>query len=69
MVEPDVAADRRQPCTPCHVGGLGSGIEDVAQPRDRQACLVKILPNLRETQYRRAHAAGKDVEGHEFTDR
>ena len=30
---------------------------------------MKVLPNLRETQHRRAHPAGQDVEGHELADR
>jgi hypothetical protein len=66
MVEVDVAADRRQPRARRHIGRLGSGVEDVAEPQDRQARLVKVLPNLRETQHRRAHAAGQDVKGDEL---
>src|SRR4029077_9728459 len=66
MVEVDVAADRRQPRARRHIGRLGSGVEDVAEPQDRQARLVKVLPNLRETQHRRAHAAGQDVKAYEL---
>src|SRR5262245_34359100 len=28
---------------------------------------MKILPDLRQTQYRRTHPPGQDVEGHKFT--
>src|SRR6185295_13875013 len=69
MVEFDVPADIRQPRTCRRIGGLGSGVENVAQPRDRQARLVKVLPKLRETQHRRTHPASEDVEGHELADR
>jgi hypothetical protein len=68
MVEGDVAADRRQPRARRAIGRLGSGIEDVAEPQDRQARLMKILPDLRETQDWRAHPAGQEVEGHELAD-
>ena len=30
---------------------------------------MKVLPDLRKTQYRRAHPAGQDVEGDELADR
>jgi len=30
---------------------------------------MKVLPDLRETQHRRAHPASQDVEGHELADR
>src|SRR5262245_201197 len=69
LVEFDVAADRRQPRAPGRIGRLGRGVENVAQPQDRQACLVKVLPYLRETEHRRAHPASQDVEGHQLADR
>ena len=69
VVEFDVAADRRQPRAAGRVGRLGGGVEDVAEPRDRQPRLVKILPDLRQPQHRRAHPARQHVEGDEFADR
>ena len=58
-----------RPRARCHIGRLGGGVEDVAEPRDRQARLVKVLPDLRKTQHRCAHPAGQDVEGHQLADR
>ena len=52
-----------------HIGRLRRRVEDVAQPRDRKARLVKVLPDLRKTQNRRVHPASQDVEGDEFADR
>src|SRR5262249_26975800 len=69
MVELDVAADRRQPRAPRRIGRFGRGVENVAKPQDRQARLVKVLPNLRETHPRRAHPTSHDVKGHELADR
>jgi hypothetical protein len=69
VVEPDVAADRRQPGACDGIRRLGRGVEDVAQPRDRQARLVKVLPDLREPQHRRAHAPSQDVERHQLAHR
>ena len=65
-MSPRIAGSRARPDG---IGRLRGGIEDVAQPRDRQARLVKVLPDLREAQHRRAHPAGQDVEGDEFADR
>ena len=50
-------------------GRLRRGVENVAEPRDRQPGLVEILPDLREAQHRRADAAGQHVEGDELADR
>src|SRR6266508_4660564 len=69
MVELDVAADRGQPRAPHRIGRFGRGVENVPQPQDREARLVKVLPNLRETQHRRAHPASQEVEGHQLADR
>src|SRR5262249_17223014 len=66
MVELDVAADRRQPRASGRIGRLGRGVENVAQPQNRQPRLMKVLPYLRETQHRGAHPASQDVEGHEL---
>ena len=65
-MSPRIAGSRARPAD---VGRLGGGVEDVAQPRDRQARLVKVLPDLREAQHRRADPAGQHVEGDEFADR
>jgi hypothetical protein len=51
---PRIAGSRARPR---RIGRLGSGVENVAQPQDREARLMKILPNLRETQHRRANPA------------
>ena len=69
VIERDVAADRRQPRARGRIGRLGGGVEDVAQPRDRQPRLMKVLPDLRKPQHRRAHPAGQHVEGHQLADR
>src|SRR5258706_5335709 len=69
VVEGDVAADRRQPRAPHHIGLLRRGVEDVTKPQDRQARLVEVLPHLRETQHRRTDPACQNVEGDEFADR
>ena len=69
MLERDVAADRRQPRPPGRISRLGRRIEDVAQPRHRQARLVKVLPDLREAQHGRVHPAGQNIESHQFADR
>ena len=59
VLERDVAADRRQRGAARIVGGLGRRVEDVAEPRDRQARLLEILPDLRQAQHRRADPAGQ----------
>src|SRR6185312_12552488 len=43
--------------------GLWARVEDVAEPFDREAGLMKILPDLRDPQNRHAHAAREHVEG------
>ena len=69
MLEGDVAADRRQRRARRVEGRLRRGIEDVAEPRDRQPRLMEILPDLRQPQHRRADAAGQHVEGDQLADR
>src|SRR4051795_5080622 len=66
VLEPDVAPDRRQPRAGGGVRRLRRAVEDVAEPRDRQSRLMKILPDLRETQHRGRHPPREDVEGHEL---
>ena len=69
VVETDIAADRRQARPRRRVSRLSRGIEDVAQPLHRQPRLVKVLPDLRKPQDRRADPAGQHVEGDELADR
>ena len=69
MFEGDLAADRRQCGTPRTEARLRHGVEDVAQPSDRQAGLMEVLPHLRQAQHRHADASGQHVEGDEFADR
>ena len=70
VVETDIAADRRQP-RPRRRVKVGSAVVLRMSPSrcDRQPRLVKILPDLRQTQHRRADPAGQHVEGDEFADR
>jgi hypothetical protein len=39
-----------------------NGVENVAQSRDRQSGLVEVLPDLGNTQDRRADPPGQDIE-------
>src|SRR5713101_6055849 len=68
VVEGDIAADRRQRRARRIVARLRRGVEDVAEPRDREPGLVKILPELRQSQHWRAHPAGKDIESDQLAD-
>ena len=68
MLERDIAANRRQRGARRVEGRLGRGVEDVAQPRDREARLVEILPDLGQPQHRPADPAGQDVEGDQLAD-
>src|SRR3954454_24207426 len=69
VLEPDVAPDPRQPRAGGGVSRLRRVVEYVAEPRDRQSRLMKILPDLREPQHRGRHPPREDVEGHELADR
>ncbi len=51
------------------IGRLRRRVENVAETRDRQPRLVKILPHLRQAQHRRADPARQHVEGDELADR
>src|SRR5262249_50864438 len=62
MLERDVAADRGEGCPSGIEGWFRRGIEDIAEPRHRQAGLMKILPDLGEPQHRRAHPSGQHIE-------
>ena len=52
MLESDLAADRRECGAPRTEARLRHGIEDVAEPRDRQTGLMEVLPDLRQAQHR-----------------
>src|SRR4051794_38823673 len=69
MIEPDAAADRRHSRAPRRKSRFSDRVEDVTQPRDRQARLMKVLPDLRQTEHRRTHPASQDIEGHKLADR
>ena len=43
-------------------------VENIAEPLDGEARLVKLLPDLSNPQHRHAHPAGQHVEGHQFSD-
>ena len=69
VLETDLAPDRRQRGA-CRIEGrLGRGVEDVAQPLDRDPRLMEILPDLREPQHRRADPPGEHVERNQLADR
>ena len=68
MLELHRALDRRQRGA-AGAGGFRRGVEDVAQPLDRQPRLVEILPELGEPQHRLADALGQHVEGDQFAHR
>jgi hypothetical protein len=68
VLECHLARDRRQRGAARIVGRLGRGIEDVAQPLDRDAGLVEVLPDLSEPEHRRAHPSRQDAEGDELAD-
>src|SRR5262249_30876638 len=69
MLEGEITTDRWQSSSSGIEGWLCRGIEDVAQPCHRQARLVKILPDLGETQHRRAHPSSQHVEGNKLAHR
>src|SRR5579864_8202231 len=69
MIECNRPPDRREHSTTNAGSRLRAGIENVPEPFDRQAGLMEILPDLRDTQNRRAHAARQHVEGHQSADR
>src|SRR5262249_60465756 len=50
-------------------GWFRRGIEDIAEPCHRQARLVEILPDLSETQHRRAYPSCQQVEGNKLAHR
>src|SRR5580693_7723933 len=66
MLERDVAADGGERGAARAVDRLGRGIEDIAKPLDRQARLMKILPDLGEAQHRCTDTTGQEVEGDQF---
>jgi hypothetical protein len=68
MLKCDNAADRRQYGTADADHGLRASIEDVPESLDREACLMKVLPDLGDAQHRHTHAVGQHVEGHQLAD-
>ncbi len=54
---------------PALQAGSGGGVEDVAEPRDRDARLMEILPDLRQPQHRLRDPARQHVEGDQLADR
>ncbi len=68
VLEPDVADQRGKRGLRRVVGRLDRRVENIAQPRDRQARLMKVLPQPGEPQHRRADPARQHVEGDEFAD-
>src|SRR5262249_52719731 len=69
MIERDIATDCQQPRSRRQVSRFGSRVEDVAKSQDRQARLVKILPDLRKAQHRRVDSPGQDIESNELAHR
>src|SRR6516165_11992518 len=69
VFEGDVAADRGEGCPSGIEGWFRRGVEDIAEPRYRQAGLMKILPDLGEPQHRRAHPSGQHIESNQLADR
>ena len=49
--------------------GFGRRVEDVAETRDRDLHLLKVLPQLRQAKDRLHHLACDHIEGDEFADR
>ncbi|OIQ74172.1 hypothetical protein GALL_441820 [mine drainage metagenome] len=66
MVERHVAANGRQRGTGRIEPGFRRRVENIAEPLHREPCLVKILPDLGEPQYRLAHASRQHIEGDQF---
>src|SRR5262249_5372358 len=69
MLEGDVAADRRESCPSGIEGWFRRGIEDIAEPRHRQAGLMRNLPDLGEPRPRAAHPSGQHIESNQLADR
>jgi hypothetical protein len=59
VLESDVTANRRECRAARIVDRLGRAIEDVAEAFNRQARLMKVLPDLGQAQDRRTDTAGQ----------
>jgi hypothetical protein len=59
MIESNRAPDVRQGRAPRRERRFGMRVEDVAEARDRNPRLMKILPHLREAQHRLRHMPGQ----------
>jgi hypothetical protein len=66
MIEGDVAADQRQRRARGIEGRLRRRVQDIAEPGDRHPRLMKILPELRQSQHGLGDPARQHVEGDEF---
>src|SRR5262250_540820 len=69
VLEHNIAANGGQRSAGRIVSRLRCGIEDVAEPRNRDARLVEVLTQLREPQDRLRHTSRQHIEGDEFADR
>ena len=47
---------------------FGGGVENIAQACHGNAHLLKILPQLRQPDYRRGHLPGQHIEGNQLAD-
>jgi hypothetical protein len=66
VIQRDIPLDRGQRGARGIVGRLGGGVEDVAEPCNRHAHLVEVLPHLRQAQHRLVHPHGEDIERDEL---
>src|SRR5258708_6710787 len=66
VFEPDIADQRGQGGFGRAVRWLDGRIEDIAEPRDRQPGLMKVLPQPGQPQHRRTDPARQHVESNEF---
>ena len=69
VLEADLAAQRRQRRRGRAQRRLRRGVQDVAEPLDRNPRLLEVLPQLRQPQHRRADAPGEHVERDQLADR
>lgn len=68
MIEGDVAPECREAGSVGIETRLPRGVKDVAQPRQGDACLLEVLPELHQFENRAADPAGEHVEGHQLAD-
>ena len=68
VVEDNLSGDLRQGCATRIIGGLRSGVQHIAQALDRNADLLKLLPEVHHTQQRSGDLSGQHGEGDQLTD-